>query len=63
MQKSYAVKRTVCEITLVRLCDPALDSSVESILTRLSRVEEQVVAGIPPAPRQKGSTHPQARSR
>ena len=47
MQKSYAVKRTVCEITLVRLCDPALDSSVESILTRLSRVEEQVVAGIP----------------
>ena len=49
MQKSYAVKRTICEITLVRLCDPALDSSVESILTRLSRVEEQVVAGIPTA--------------
>ena len=50
MQKSYAVKRTVCEITLVRLCDPALDTSVESILTRLSRVEEQLVAGIPAAP-------------
>lgn len=49
MQKSYAVKRTVCEITLVRLCDPALDTSVESILTRLSRIEEQLVAGIPPA--------------
>ena len=50
MQKSYSVKRTVCEITLVRLCDPALDSSTESILTRLSRVEEQLVAGIPAAP-------------
>ena len=50
MQKSYAVKRTVCEITLVRLCDPALDTSVESILTRLSRVEEQLVAGIPATP-------------
>ena len=50
MQKSYAVKRTVCEITLVRLCDPALDCSVESILTRLSRVEEQIVAGIPVTP-------------
>ena len=50
MQKSYAVKRTVCEITLVRLCDPALDTSVESILTRLSRIEEQLVAGIPTAP-------------
>ena len=47
MQKSYAVKRTVCEITLVRLCDPALDTSVESVLTRLSRIEEQLVAGIP----------------
>jgi DNA polymerase-3 subunit gamma/tau len=50
MQKSYAVKRTVCEITLVRLCDPALDTSAESILTRLSRVEEQLVAGVPVAP-------------
>jgi hypothetical protein len=47
MQKSYAVKRTVCEITLVRLCDPALDSSVESLLARLSRVEEQLAAGVP----------------
>ena len=45
MQKSYAVKRTVCEITLVRLCDPALDTSTESILTRLSRIEEQLVTG------------------
>ncbi len=45
MQRSYAVKRTVAEITLLRLCDPALDSSTESILARLSRVEEQLVAG------------------
>ena len=45
MQKSYAVKRTVCEITLVRLCDPTLDTSTESILTRLSRIEEQLVTG------------------
>ncbi len=47
MQKSYAVKRTVAEITLVRLCDPALDTSVEAVLTRLSRVEEQLLAGVP----------------
>ena len=45
MQKSYAVKRTVAEITLVRLCDPALDTSTESILSRLSRIEEQLVTG------------------
>ena len=59
MQKSYAVKRTVAEITLVRLCDPALDTSVESILTRLSRVEEQILTGVPmqtsaPVPVQAG---------
>ncbi len=45
MQKSFAVKRTVAEITLLRLCDPALDTSTEAILARLSRVEEQLVAG------------------
>jgi DNA polymerase-3 subunit gamma/tau len=52
MQRSYAVKRTVAEITLVRMCDPALDSSSESILARLARVEEQLIAGVPviPAP-------------
>ena len=48
MQKSYAVKRTVAEITLVRLCDPALDSSTEAILARLSRVEEGLLTGIVP---------------
>ena len=47
MQKSYAVKRTVAEITLVRLCDPALDTSTEAILTRLSRLEEQFLMGVP----------------
>lgn len=50
MQKSFAVKRTVAEITLVRLCDPALDTSTESILARLSRMEEQLIAGVPSTP-------------
>ena len=46
MQKAFAVKRTVAEITLLRLCDPALDTSYESILARLSRIEEQLVGGV-----------------
>ncbi len=50
MQRAHAVKRTVAEITLVRLCDPALDTSTESILARLARLEEQLVAGIPATP-------------
>ena len=47
MQKSHSVKRTVCEITLVRLCDPLLDTSAESILSRLSKLEEAALTGAP----------------
>ncbi len=53
MQKSHSVKRTVCEITLIRLCDPLLDTSTESILSRLSKLEEAALTGAPvarPAP-------------
>jgi len=47
MQRSHSVKRTVCEITLVRLCDPLLDTSAESILSRLSKLEEAALTGAP----------------
>ncbi len=60
MQKSYAVKRTVAEITLLRLCDPALDTSTEAILARLSRVEEQLVAGIAAPSGQPSSPFPES---
>ncbi len=50
MQKSFAVKRTVAELTLLRLCDPALDTSAEAILSRLSRVEEQLISGVQTVP-------------
>ena len=50
MQKAFAVKRTVAELTLVRMCEPALDTSPEAILARLARVEEQLVAGVSVAP-------------
>lgn len=61
MQKAYAVKRTVAEVTLVRLCDPALDTSAPAILARLSRLEEQVAAGVPvgiPAAGSPATAHP-----
>jgi len=47
MQKSHNIKRTICEITLVRLCDPLLDTSTESILSRLSKLEEAALTGTP----------------
>ena len=46
MQKANSVKRTVAELTLVRMCDPAMDTSNESILARLSRLEEQAITGF-----------------
>ncbi len=45
MQKANAVKRMVAELTLVRMCDPALDTSTESLLARLERLEDSVAAG------------------
>lgn len=46
MQKANAVKRIVAELTLVRMCDPAMDTSAEGMLSRISRLED-AVAGIP----------------
>ena len=45
MQKANAVKRMVAELTLVRLCDPRLDTSVESLLARVERLEDMALTG------------------
>ncbi len=45
MGRAYAVKRTVAEVTLVRLCDPTLDTSSAAILSRLSKLEEAMITG------------------
>ncbi len=45
MQKANAVKRIVAEMTLVRMCDEALDASPEAMLSRIALLEEQVITG------------------
>ncbi len=57
MQKSNAVKRVIAEMTLVRLCDAALDSSAEAMLSRIAQLEEQMLTGqlSRPAPAEKPS--------
>ena len=61
MQKSHSVKRTVAEITLIRMCDPLLDTSTESILSRLSKLEESALTGAPVAhPETTAETPPKA---
>ena len=45
MQKANAVKRIVAEMTLVRMCDEALDTSNEALISRIAQLEEQVATG------------------
>ena len=46
MQRANAVKRIVAEMTLVRMSDEALDTSSEALLSRIARLEEQVMTGV-----------------
>ena len=45
MQKSNSVKRTVAELTLVKMCDDTLEASNENLLSRLSKLEDTVALG------------------
>ncbi|MBQ1963104.1 MAG: DNA polymerase III subunit gamma/tau [Clostridia bacterium] len=54
MQKANSVKRIVAEMTLVRMCDDALDQSPEAILSRIARLEERMILGTVSAPATAG---------
>lgn len=45
-----ANRRTELEMSVVRICNPAMDSSAEAVLTRLEALEAAVRRGIPAAP-------------
>lgn len=45
MQRSNAVKRTVAELTLVKMSDSTLDVSVEALLARIARLEDIIRSG------------------
>ncbi|MBO5306073.1 MAG: hypothetical protein J6B12_04855, partial [Clostridia bacterium] len=47
IQKSNEIKRTVAEMTLVKMCDEMLDASNETLLSRISKLEEAMVLGTP----------------
>ena len=53
MQKANAVKRIVAEMTLVRMCDPVLDTSAQALLSRIARLEEAIASGAVTAPQTK----------
>ncbi len=45
MQGSNAVKRTVAELTLIRLCDPRLDTSGAGLVARVEKLENAMLTG------------------
>ncbi len=46
MMRANAVRRIVAELTLVRMCDARLSSSPESMLARISALENAVSSGV-----------------
>lgn len=58
MQKSGAVRRMVAELTLLRMCDPALDTSAEGLLARIERLEDGFAAGVPAKEKPKADPQP-----
>lgn len=47
IQKANAVKRTVAELTLIKMCDETLVASNENLLSRISKLEDSFALGIP----------------
>lgn len=45
MQKANAIKRIVAETTLVRMCDPELETSPEALLARIAALEDRIAYG------------------
>lgn len=45
MQGANAIKRTVAELTLLRLCDPHLDTTLTGLLARVEKLEETALTG------------------
>ena len=64
MQRAGSAKRMVAEMSLVKLCDSSLDTSVESLMSRISKLENAVVSGgafrtVAPASNQETEIEPQ----
>ena len=46
MQRANVLKRSVAEMTLIRMCDETLDTSPEAILSRISKLEMALSSGV-----------------
>lgn len=46
IQKANAVKRTVAELTLIKMCDESLVATNENLLSRISKLEDSFALGL-----------------
>lgn len=46
MQKAGSAKRMVAEMSLIKLCDTSADASPEALLSRISKLETALAAGV-----------------
>lgn len=53
IQKSSSVKRTVAELTLVKMCDESLEATNDNLLSRVSKLEDTIALGVSYAPPKK----------
>ncbi len=51
MQKAGAVKRMIAELTLLRMCDPTLDTGAETLLARVEKLEDALAGGVQISPK------------
>ncbi len=60
MQRPGASRRTIAELTLVRLADEKLGTTPEALLARIAALEAKIAMGIPAAPAPAPMPAPQA---
>lgn len=56
--KQGANRRTVAELSIIRLCTPSLDADVNSLVRRISELEKAVANGISVAPQKAAAPAP-----
>ena len=62
MQRANAIKRTIAELTLIKMSDPTLDTSADALLARISKLEDALRSGAIAVTAQPGAVEPPAQT-
>ena len=62
MQRANAIKRTIAELTLIKMSDPTLDTSADALLARISKLEDALRSGAIAVTAQPGAVEPPAQN-